>query len=177
MLSVYPILALATKDESSPGVGKAIPLTLPDASLNGPTMDAYQIRLWTYGNWLYGMASLPSRPHSRYCANPWALGQTQHHPLGTSFTLLPRIESAITYPLNPTRILTRLSLTNATYALRNISSPQLQLPCPLMLNALLLRNTATLCHGSTILPYSICPILSIMDLIHDNDRWAIHTLH
>jgi hypothetical protein len=33
------------------------------------------------------------------------------------------------------------------------------------------------CHGSTTLSYAIRPILSIMDLIHDNDKWAIHTLH
>jgi hypothetical protein len=137
MLSVYQILAPTTDDASSPGIGKAIPLTPLDVSLHGPTMDAY-------GNWLYKNASLPSRTHSRYCANPWALGQTQHHALGTSFTLLPRIESTITYPMSPATILTRLSLANAGYALQNISSPQLQLPNPSMPNTLLLRNTATL---------------------------------
>jgi hypothetical protein len=68
MLSVYLILAPATDGASSPGVDKAIPLTPLDASLNGPTMDARQTRLGTYGNWLYGTASLLSRPHSRYCA-------------------------------------------------------------------------------------------------------------
>ena len=33
------------------------------------------------------------------------------------------------------------------------------------------------CHGSTISSYAIRPILSITDLIHDNDKWAVHTLH
>jgi hypothetical protein len=70
MLSVYQILAPAMDDTSSSGVGKANTLTPLDTSLNGPTMDAHQIRLGTYGNWLYGNASLPSRPLSKYCANP-----------------------------------------------------------------------------------------------------------
>jgi hypothetical protein len=150
MLSVYQILAPATDGGSSPGVGKAIPLTPLDVSLHGPTTDAHQTRLGTFGNRLYRNASLPSRTHSRYCANPWALGQTQHHPLGTGSTLLPRIESTITYPMNPATILTRLSLTNACYALQNISSPQLQLPYPSMPNALLLRNTATLSDAMAV---------------------------
>jgi hypothetical protein len=33
------------------------------------------------------------------------------------------------------------------------------------------------CHGSAISSYAIRPILSITDLIHDNDKWAIRTLH
>jgi hypothetical protein len=33
------------------------------------------------------------------------------------------------------------------------------------------------CHGSTISSYAIRLILSITDLIHNNDKWAIHTLH
>jgi hypothetical protein len=33
------------------------------------------------------------------------------------------------------------------------------------------------CHGSTILSYAIRPILSIKDIINDNNKWAIHTLH
>jgi hypothetical protein len=144
MLSVYQILAPATDNASSPGVGKAIPQTPLDVSLHFPSMDAHQTRLGTHGNRLYRNASLPSRTDSKYCANPWALGQTQHDPLGTGFTLLPRIESAITYPMNPATILTRLSLTNASYALQNISSPQLQLAYPSMPNALLLQNTAFL---------------------------------
>jgi hypothetical protein len=32
-------------------------------------------------------------------------------------------------------------------------------------------------HGSTISSYDICPILSIKDIIHNNDKWAIRTLH
>jgi hypothetical protein len=145
MLSVYQILAPGTDGASSPGVGKAIPLTPLDVSLNGTTMDAHQTRLGTYGDWLYGSASLLLRPHSRYCANPWALGQIQRHPIGTGSTLLPRIESTITYQMTPaSMILTRLSLTNAGYALQNISLPQPQVPRPSMRNALLPRNTATL---------------------------------
>jgi hypothetical protein len=152
MLSVYPILAPATDGASSPGVGKAIPLTPLDASLNGPTMDAHRTRLGTYGDWLYGTASLLSRPHSRYCANPWALGQTQYHPIGSGSTLLPRIESTITYQMNHTMILPRLSLTNAGYPLPNISLPQPQFPCPSMPDALLPRNTATLSGATAVQP-------------------------
>jgi hypothetical protein len=33
------------------------------------------------------------------------------------------------------------------------------------------------CHGSAISSYVIRPILNMPDLIHDNDKWAIHTLH
>jgi hypothetical protein len=33
------------------------------------------------------------------------------------------------------------------------------------------------CHGITISTYVICPILSITNLIHDNNKWAIRTLH
>jgi hypothetical protein len=33
------------------------------------------------------------------------------------------------------------------------------------------------CHDSTILSYAIRSILSIKDIIHDNDKWAIRTLH
>jgi hypothetical protein len=32
-------------------------------------------------------------------------------------------------------------------------------------------------HGSTILSYAIRSILSISDIIHNNNEWAIHTLH
>ena len=144
MLSVYQILALATDGTSSSGVGKAILLTPLDVSLNGPTMDAHQTRLGAYGDRLYGTASLLLRPHSRYCANPWALGQTQCHPIGPGFTLLPRIGSTITYQMTPAMILTWLSLTNASYALQYIFLPQPQVPCPSMPNPLLPRNTTTL---------------------------------
>jgi hypothetical protein len=33
------------------------------------------------------------------------------------------------------------------------------------------------CDGSTISSYAIRPILSIKDIIHENDKWAICTLH
>jgi hypothetical protein len=180
MLLVHQILAPATDNTSSPGVGKAIPLTPLDASSNGPTMDAHRIRLGTYGNWLYGTASFAIKTTQQILHQP--LGSQTNSTLPTWHWFYSPSQDRVYHHLpDESRCNTYTALPNQ----RPLRSPKYFLTTTSTISIPLDAKRATTtehsnfvwCYGSKISSYALHPILSIMDLIQDDNKWAICTLY